>query len=103
MQYLRQFVYSRQLRAARKKKDIKGVILHLDTPGGSATACHNMRCEIKELVNASKPVIAVQSNIAASGGYYLSAPCSYIISSPSITIDRLVLLHLNLQQRNFGK
>ena len=91
------------MRAARKKKEIKGVILHLDTPGGSATACHNMCCEIKELINASKPVIAVQSNVAASGGYYLSAPCNYIISSPSTITGSIGVIGLKLSTKKFWK
>ena len=77
--------------------------MHLDTPGGSATACHNMACEIKELINASKPVIAVQSNVAASGGYYLSAPCSYIISSPSTITGSIGIIAMKFTTRNFWK
>ena len=77
--------------------------MHLDTPGGSATACHNMACEIKELINASKPVIAVQSNVAASGGYYLSAPCSYIISSPSTITGSIGVIALKFTTKKFWK
>mmetsp|Transcript_38206 Transcript_38206/g.61164 ORF Transcript_38206/g.61164 Transcript_38206/m.61164 type:complete len:978 (+) Transcript_38206:17-2950(+) len=93
----------RQLRAARKNKAIKGVILHLDTPGGSATACHNMCCEIKELVDAEKPVIAVQSNVAASGGYYLSAPCTYVLSSPSTITGSIGVIGLKFTTKKFWK
>lgn len=75
--------------------------MHLDTPGGSVTACHNIREEILALKKLGKPVIAVQSNIAASGGYYLSAPCDYVISSPSTITGSIGIISGKFTTREF--
>lgn len=75
----------------------------MDTPGGSATACHNVCCEIKALLEENKPVIAVQSNVAASGGYYLSAPCSYVFASPSTITGSIGVIGLKFTTKAFWK
>lgn len=62
-----------------------------------------MACEIKELIKASKPVIAVQSNVAASGGYYLSAPCSYVLSQPSTITGSIGVIALKFTTKKFWK
>lgn len=68
-----------QLRKARKDKKIKAVVLRINSPGGSALASDMMAHEI-ELCKAEKPVIASFGDVAASGGYYMGAPCDYIFA-----------------------
>jgi protease-4 len=55
----------------KKNKDIKGVVLRINSPGGSAIASEIIWKEINEL-NKIKPVFVSMSNLAASGGYYIS-------------------------------
>ena len=73
---------TRTLRAVRKDRRVKGVILHIDSPGGSALASDLMHHEIEQL-GREKPVVACMSNVAASGGYYVAAPAACIVARPT--------------------
>ncbi|MBQ8099462.1 MAG: signal peptide peptidase SppA [Bacteroidaceae bacterium] len=65
-----------------KDKDVKAVVLRINSPGGSAFASEKMWHAIKQ-VDAKKPVIISQGGVAASGGYYMSAAGRYIFSEPT--------------------
>lgn len=67
------------VRRARADPFIKGVVLRIDSPGGSALASDLMWREIRALAE-EKPVIASQVDVAASGGYYLSMACDAIFA-----------------------
>jgi len=73
---------TRMLRAVRRDRRVKGVILHIDSPGGSALASDLMHHEIEQLAR-EKPVIACMANVAASGGYYVAAPAACIVARPT--------------------
>ena len=73
-----------QIRQARLDKDIKAVVLRVNSPGGSALASDVIWREVV-LLKESKPVVVSMGDYAASGGYYISAPADYIFS------DRLTL------------
>ncbi|MEO0223173.1 MAG: signal peptide peptidase SppA [candidate division WOR-3 bacterium] len=61
----------------RKDKSIKGVVLRVNSPGGSGLASDIMAREIK-LTDEKKPVVVSMGGVAASGGYYISAPARKI-------------------------
>jgi len=68
-----------ELLAAEADPTIKAIVLRVDSPGGSVTGSS----QIWETINAiEKPVVASMSSIAASGGYYVSAPADYIVARP---------------------
>lgn len=69
------------LRALRKDDDVGAVVLHVNSPGGSALASDLIWREVDELARA-KPVIAAFEDVAASGGYYLAAPAAEILVRP---------------------
>jgi protease-4 len=69
------------VRAAREDRKVRGVILHIDSPGGSALASARMHREL-ELLAAEKPLVAAMANVAASGGYYVAAPAHSIVAQP---------------------
>ena len=71
-----------QLRAAARNKHLAAVILHVDSPGGSAFASDMIWREADQLREA-KPLVVYMSNRAASGGYYVSAPASEILAQPT--------------------
>lgn len=71
------------LRKARKNKDVKAVVLRVDSPGGSAFASEQIRREVELLKEKGKPVIASMGSYAASGGYWISVSADKIIASPS--------------------
>jgi len=69
------------LRGLRKDDRVAGVVLHVNSPGGSALASDLIWREVDELVR-TKPVVAAFEDVAASGGYYLAAPASAIVVRP---------------------
>src|SRR5579862_1957945 len=74
---------SHLIREARLDKDIKAVVLRVDSPGGSVMASEAIYRELLALRAAGKPVVVSMSGYAASGGYYISAPADEIWSSPA--------------------
>ncbi|MGB1198022.1 MAG: signal peptide peptidase SppA [Thalassotalea sp.] len=71
------------LKKARKNKNVKAVVLRVDSPGGSAYASDIIRQEIELIKQAGKPVVASMGTYAASGGYWISAPADKIIAAPT--------------------
>ncbi len=74
---------ARLLRKARLDKSVKAVVMHVDSPGGSAFASEIIRQEVEQLQKAGKPVVALMSTYAASGGYWISASADEIWAAPS--------------------
>ena len=74
---------SRLIRAARLDKDVKAVVLRVDSPGGSVMASEQIYRELLALRAAGKPLVVSMSGYAASGGYYISAPADEILASPA--------------------
>lgn len=67
-----------QLEQAAEDDDVKAIILYVDSPGGSAFASDEIALKIQEI---EKPIIAGMGSLAASGGYYVSAPTDEIWAS----------------------
>ncbi len=68
-----------QIRAAREDESLAAVILHIDSPGGSALASDLIWREL-QLLQQEKPVVAYMGNVAASGGYYIAMGAQRIIA-----------------------
>ncbi len=66
-------------RIARDRRAL-AVVLHVDSPGGSALASDLIHREV-QLLAERKPVVACFGDVAASGGYYVAAPASSIVAS----------------------
>jgi len=74
---------ARVIRSARLDKNVKAVVLRVDSPGGSVLASEEIYRELKALRAAGKPVVVSMSGYAASGGYYIAAPADEIWASPA--------------------
>jgi protease IV len=72
--------YADIIREERKDSSIKAIVLRVNSPGGVAVAADIMWREL-ELAAKVKPVIVSMGNVAASGGYYISAPATKIYAS----------------------
>ena len=70
------------LKKIRKDNSIKGVLLVIDSPGGSAIASDRIARAIDKLIE-KKPVVAFMRNVAASGGYYIACRCLHITAQPT--------------------
>jgi len=74
----------RQLKAARQDKHVKGVIVRVNSPGGTISASDQIYKAISKFrKEENKPVIAFMQGVAASGGYYTSVACEEIIAEPT--------------------
>lgn len=67
------------IRAARQENNIDAIVVHIDSPGGSALASDLIWRELA-LLAAEKPVIIYMGNVAASGGYYIATPGRKIVA-----------------------
>ena len=67
------------IKQAREDKDINGVILKINSPGGTVAMSQNIYNEIMK-TREIKPIISVLDDVAASGGYYIAAATDRIIA-----------------------
>ena len=74
---------ARQLRKLRQDDRIKGVILRVNSPGGSAVGSDMVWEEVRKLEQEGKPVVVSMSGVAGSGGYYISMGAGHLVSQPS--------------------
>jgi protease-4 len=72
------------IREVREANDIKGVVLRVDSPGGSAVASDALWRELVLMRDAKpeKPFVVSMSDFAASGGYYLAMAAPQIVAEP---------------------
>lgn len=68
------------IRKVRNDKNVKAVVLRVNSPGGSVLASEKIKAQIDSL---NVPVIASYGDYAASGGYWISAGCDYIYADAS--------------------
>ena len=73
---------AKALNDAAADKTIKAIVLRVDSPGGSGLASDIIWRSV-EMANQKKPVVVSMSDVAASGGYYISASAAKIIAQPS--------------------
>ncbi len=84
-----------EFRRANNDREVKAVLLKVDSPGGEVLAADDIAKVIGNFVEKShKPVVVSMGSMAASGGYYVSAPCSWIVANElTITGSIGVIMH----------
>lgn len=71
-----------QLELAQEDRAVRAIILKVDSPGGEVLASDDMARLLKRFQKESaKPVVVSMGSLAASGGYYISAPCRWIVAN----------------------
>ena len=80
--FIGQGVINNALEKARENKNIKAIVLRVNSPGGSALVSDIIWREI-ELTKKIKPVVVSFGNVAASGGYYIAAGADKIFAEPT--------------------
>ena len=74
----------KQLKVARRDRRVKGLIVRVNSPGGTISASDQIYKEISKFRNEENiPVVAFMQGVAASGGYYTSVACEKIIAEPT--------------------
>jgi protease-4 len=88
-------VIREELKRAQKDREVKAVILKVDSPGGEVLASDEIAKSIEEFqIKSGKPVVVSMGSLAASGGYYVSAPCRWIVANDlTITGSIGVIMH----------
>ncbi len=89
-------VVKAELKRAAEDDDVKAVILKVDSPGGEVLASDEIYRAIADFQKRrnGKPVIASMGDLAASGGYYISSPCRWIVAHRmTITGSIGVIMH----------
>jgi protease-4 len=88
-------VVKAQLDRAADDKHVKAVILKVDSPGGEVMASDEINKAIAHFQDDShKPVVCSMGSLAASGGYYIAAPCRWIVANElTITGSIGVIMH----------
>jgi protease IV len=84
--------FSRTIQQVRNDKSIKGVILRVDSPGGDAVASDEILHEVK-LLAAEKPLVISMSDVAASGGYFISATGDPIVAYPNTVTGSIGVIY----------
>lgn len=96
----------RQLKIARKDSKIKGLIIRVNSPGGTISASDQIYNEIRKFrEQTNKPVVAFMQAVAASGGYYTSVACDKIVAEPTAITGSIgvILGYMVLQELLEGK
>lgn len=75
--------FIKEFRKAYNDKDVKAIVLRVNSPGGSAMASENIWREIDLAKKAGKVIVTSMGDYAASGGYYISCNSDYIIAQPN--------------------
>ena len=91
-----------ELRKARLDKEVKAVVLRINSPGGSALASDIIWREV-ELISKEKPIIASMSDVAASGGYYIAMACDTIVAHPSTITGSVGVFGILFNGKDFLK
>lgn len=72
---------SKSIQDAADDKNVKAIVLRINSPGGTPAAAQEIVTEIKK-AQEHKPVVVSMGDVAASAAYYISAPADHIIANP---------------------
>ena len=88
-------VIQAQLDRAADDKEVKAVIIKMDSPGGEVLASDQIYKAVRDFEDTSKkPVVCSMGNLAASGGYYISSGCRWIVANElTLTGSIGVIMH----------
>jgi protease-4 len=91
--------YIKKLKKAEKDPTIKAVIIVVNSPGGSVGASQEIYRAIEKL-RKKKPVVVSMGNVAASGGYYISAAANVIYANPGTITGSIgvIIQHINVNE-----
>jgi protease-4 len=84
---------------ATKDESIKAVVIDVDSPGGAVGASQEIYRAIEKL-REKKPVVVSMGNVAASGGYYISAPANVIYANPGTITGSIgvIIQHVDISE-----
>jgi protease IV len=86
------------LKKYEKDDDVKAIVLRVDSPGGAVAPSQEIHDAIKR-IKARKKVVVSMGGLAASGGYYISAPADRIFAEPGTLTGSIgvIFMHFNVR------
>jgi protease-4 len=94
---------SRALRAFRKDREVRAVVVRADSPGGEVLPSDLVAHEMAKLREAGKPVLVSQGRVAASGGYWISMEANRISTTPFTLTGSIGVIGGWVWDEGFGK
>jgi protease-4 len=92
------------LRSATSDERVRAVLLRVNSPGGSAVASDTIWREVVRTRAAGKPVVVSMSDVAASGGYYISMAADVIVAQPGTLTGSIgVIMGKPVFEEAFGR
>ena len=92
--------FSKLLQELSREEDVKAVVIRVNSPGGSALASDVIWTSTQWLKD-KKPVVTSFGNVAASGGYYMSAGSNYIFAEPTTITGSIGVFGLSFATQKF--
>ncbi|MFS0654576.1 signal peptide peptidase SppA [Bacillus sp. 179-C3.3 HS] len=92
--------FLKELDKAKDDPSVKGVLLRVNSPGGGVYESAEIHKKLEEVKKAKKPIYVSMGSMAASGGYYVSAPADKIFASPETLTGSLGVI---MQTLNYSK
>ena len=74
---------SERIRKAAEDKEVKAIVLRVNSPGGSVLGSELIRDQLQIAKDKGKPVVVSMGNLAASGGYWISMASDVVIADPA--------------------
>ncbi len=92
--------FAKHIRAAREDKNVKAIVLRINSPGGSLLGSDLIWREVM-LTKGVKPVIASMGGVAASGGYYIAMAADTIVAQPNTITGSIGIFSILFNIENF--
>ncbi|GAA5521537.1 signal peptide peptidase SppA [Aliifodinibius salicampi] len=92
--------FDEQLQKIRDDEDVKALVIHVDSPGGSGSTSDAIWRNIKTLKD-EMPVIVSMGGVAASGGYYIAMAADTIVAQPTTITGSIGVFGTKLNTREF--
>lgn len=92
--------WTRSLRKMAERKEVKAIVLDINSPGGSIGSVQELYSLIGRIRRESKkPVVALLGDVAASGGYYVAAACDKVVAYPGTLVGSIgvIFQHGNIE------
>jgi protease-4 len=93
--------FARMIRKLRQRKDVKAVVLRVNSPGGSAEGSEVVLDELRRF-GQDRPVIVSMGTVAASGGYFISMAARRIIAEPNTITGSIGVFGLTLNLKKLA-
>ncbi|MFH2204204.1 MAG: signal peptide peptidase SppA [Elusimicrobiota bacterium] len=89
--------WGRHIEKLAKKKEVKAIVISINSPGGSVGAVQELYDTILRVKKEhKKPVVAHLGDVAASGGYYLAITCDHIVAHPGTLLGSIGVIFSNV-------